>query len=174
VRRRGAGVLLLTCVLLPLGGCESQEWRGGVEVGEAAPAYAAETLQGDSLALRDLRGEVVLLNVWASWCAPCRHEMPLLEELHRRYGPDGLRIVGASVDSRSARGQVERFLSQEEITYTILLDPREDVTRAFRTVGVPESFLLDREGRLVWQFRGLFDPLDARFLERIERLLTSS
>jgi len=144
-----------------------------VQPGQPAPPYAAQELRGDTLALSDMEGDVVLLNIWATWCAPCRKEMPALEELHRRYAGDGLRVVGASIDGRNSLQQVERFLEQEDITYTILLDPREDVTRAFRTIGVPETFLLDREGRLAWQYRGFFDPLEETFITQVEELLVS-
>jgi cytochrome c biogenesis protein CcmG, thiol:disulfide interchange protein DsbE len=121
-----------------------------VEVGTRAPDFTATGLDGRPVALSELRGEVVLLNVWATWCGPCRDEMPSMERLHRELGPHGLRVVAVSVDGApgalSPGGDVEGFAREMGLTFTIWRDPSGDVQRAYRTTGVPESFVIDRDG----------------------------
>jgi cytochrome c biogenesis protein CcmG, thiol:disulfide interchange protein DsbE len=122
--------------------------------GQPAPEYSAPTMQGDTVSLADLRGEVVLLNIWATWCAPCRVEMPHLQELHEELGGRGLRIVGVSVDSGSARGAVERFTDDLGIEFLILQDPRERISHVLGAYGVPFNVLIDREGIIRWRHSG--------------------
>jgi cytochrome c-type biogenesis protein len=143
------------------------------EVGEAAPDYAAPTLDGDDASLEDLRGEAVLLNVWATWCVPCREEMPELQQLHERHADAGLRVVGVSVDDQGADDAVRGFLQDEGVDYEVWRDPDRDVQRAFRTSGVPETILIDRDGIVVERWKGPLeadDDLDAA----VERALEST
>jgi cytochrome c biogenesis protein CcmG, thiol:disulfide interchange protein DsbE len=128
-----------------------------VTVGTRAPSYAAPTLDGEEVSLSALRGEVVLLNVWATWCYPCRREMPSFEALHRDLGPEGLRVVAVSIDKHGARAEIEEFLEDHGISFTILFDPDQRVARTFNTMGVPETFLIDRDGVLVKHWIGRID-----------------
>src|SRR5690606_1796249 len=130
-------------------------------VGDPVPDYAAPSLAGDTLALESLRGDPVMLNIWATWCPPCREAMPALQQLHERYGSRGLRIVGVSVDSRGAEDAIQRFLEEGGYTFTILHDASDAVSREFRTVGVPETFLIDPSGVIVRRWIGRFDPMAA-------------
>lgn len=107
----------------------------------------------------------MLVNVWATWCAPCRVEMPALERLHRRFG-DRLRVVGVSVDLGGVE-PVQRFVDDFDLTFTIVHDPAERVTRAFRTNAVPETFLIGADGRIVHRWIGGFDPLAGSAIEII-------
>lgn len=138
--------------------CGDEVRAGGATVGEPAPAYAAPMLAGDTVSLADLRGDAVVLNVWATWCPPCREEMPGLQALQEQFADQGLRVVAVSIDSRSAAGEVRDFVESNGITFTILHDADERVTRTFRAVGVPETYLIDREGRLVRRWIGKIDP----------------
>lgn len=123
----------------------------------ALPALEATTLDGDSVSLAGLRGEVVLLNVWATWCVPCRQEAPELEALHQRYGDGDLRVVGVTVDHRGAEDQIRRFIDRYGMTYDIWWDPDGRVIDEFGAVGVPLTVLLDREGRVAWRHLGAFN-----------------
>lgn len=151
-------IAALALLITGAAGCSEGARDGAATVGGPAPEYAAVTLTGDTLALADLRGEAVLLNVWATWCPPCREEMPGLQALHEEYADEGLRVVGVSIDARNATAEVERFLEQNDISFTILLDPEDRITRRFRLAGVPETFLLDREGRIRQRWIGKIDP----------------
>lgn len=122
---------------------------------EPAPSFRLETLAGDSIDLDDLRGQVVLVNFWASWCAPCRIEMPGFERVYRARRDDGFVIVGIATD-RWAEDRVREFVREHDITYPILLATGE-VVRAYGGVtALPESFLIDREGRIRHRVVGYF------------------
>lgn len=142
--------------------------------GDAAPAYAAATLDGDTVSLEALRGSPVMLNVWATWCPPCREEMPGLQALHERYGGRGLRVVAVSVDSRGAEDAIVRFTSDLGLTFTILHDPAETVAQRFRTSGVPQTFLLGADGRLVERWIGKFDPVAPEVTALVEEALAEA
>jgi cytochrome c biogenesis protein CcmG, thiol:disulfide interchange protein DsbE len=173
-RLRTAAALACAAAAVSLAACDVQERAGSVRMfraGDAAPAFAGATLAGDSISLDGLRGEAVMLNVWATWCIPCREEMPALEALHRRYEGRGLRIVGVSIDASGVRGDVQHFVDEHDITFTIVHDPAERVSRAFRTIGVPETFLIDRDGTIVRRWIGKFDPLAADVIRDVDLAL---
>jgi cytochrome c biogenesis protein CcmG, thiol:disulfide interchange protein DsbE len=151
---RRLALALATLALLLAAACDGAP---SAAVGHRVPAYAAAALGGENLSLADLRGEVVLLNVWATWCFPCRREMPSFEALHRELGGEGLRVVAVSIDKPAARQEIEDFLEEHDITFTILHDPEMQVSRTFNTIGVPETFLIDRNGVLVKHWIGRID-----------------
>lgn len=124
------------------------------EVGSKVPEYGAHTLAGDSITLASLEGEPILLNIWATWCPPCRKEMPDLQALHDRYSPEGLRVVGVSVDAAGTDEAVQQFLEEYGVTYTILRDPSDRISSVFMTQGVPVTILIDREGTVKWRRLG--------------------
>jgi len=110
--------------------------------------FTLTDLHGKTWTLRDLRGKVVLVNFWATWCPPCRKEMPDLETLYRRFGPQGLVILGIS-DEEAAK--VKPFIEQQKVTYPVLLDPGRRVNELFQIEGIPKTFIYDREGKIVAQ-----------------------
>ena len=105
-------------------------------------------LKGKNWTLKDLRGEVVLVNFWATWCPPCRKEMPDLETLYRRFEQQGLVILAISDEELS---KVEPFIAEHQFSYPILLDPGRKVNEMFRIESIPKSFVYDRDGKLVAQ-----------------------
>jgi peroxiredoxin len=159
-RLRGATAryLPLLCLVALSCGPETRTYRPLAE-GDPVPSFGAPVLDGDSLHLASLAGQPVMLNIWATWCAPCREEMPQLQALHEQLGPRGLRILGVSIDSRGSEPTIRRFVEEGGYTFTILHDPADAVSREFRTIGVPETFLIDGDGRLVRRWIGKFDPL---------------
>ena len=120
-----------------------------VEPGAKAPPFhAIDLATGDSVSLDTYRGSVVLLNIWATWCEPCRVEMPSMQRLHEALGGQGLRIVAVSIDE--AEPEVVRAFQREfRLTFTILQDRSRAIERIYQTTGVPETFVIDREGRIV-------------------------
>lgn len=153
--RKRFSILPLAALVLLLGtACSSGPTA---IVGNRAPAFGAAELDGEDVSLASLRGEVVLLNVWATWCYPCRREMPSFQSLHRDFSDEGLRVVAVSIDGPGAQPAIEKFLREYGITFTVLHDPEQRVTRAFSTIGVPETFLIDRNGVLVRHWRGRID-----------------
>jgi peroxiredoxin len=152
MRRSLLGVLAAACVLLAA--CRVPETA---VVGQRVPAFAAADLAGDVVKLDELRGKVVLLNVWATWCYPCRREMPGLEELHRELADRGLAVVAVSVDAAGASGEIREFLDELGLTMQVLHDAKSEVGRVFSTRGVPETFLIDASGTLVHHWIGRID-----------------
>src|SRR5437763_5019702 len=113
-----------------------------------APDFTLSTPSGASLSLAALRGKVVLLNFWATWCVPCRKEMPALEALYQRYKDRGLEVVAISLDKLPA-APVEAFVKQMDVTYRVALDPSWATARTYGVRGLPATFLIDRAGNVV-------------------------
>src|SRR5690606_35100744 len=143
-------------------------------VGSPAPDYAAPTLDGDTISLAELRGNAVLLNVWATWCPPCRKEMPDLQKLHEEFDHAGLRVVGVSIDAAGADEMVREFLEDYGITYTILRDPADRITSLFPAPGVPNTILIDAEGKVAWRRLGEVTADDPSLREAIARALPAT
>jgi thiol-disulfide isomerase/thioredoxin len=128
-----------------------------VEVGSTAPQFTAKDLKtGQALTLDAFKGQVVLLNVWATWCEPCKIEMPSLELLEKEAGPQGLRIVAVSVDE-GGDDVVRQFARDYGLTFQILHDQSGKIQRIYQTTGIPESFVINREGRIVKKVIGAAD-----------------
>ena len=159
-----------------VGGCAPDGENGArtrVDVGLPVPPYSAQSLAGDTVSLPALRGKVVLLNVWATWCHPCRDEIPELQALHERYAARGLELVGVSVDAESADDAIRSFMHDFRMTYPVWRDPGERVSAQFHIVGVPATFLIDREGVLRWRKTGPIQPGDATLAAALEEALGS-
>ena len=125
----------------------------GLRPGSEAPELRLRSLAGGTVDLAAMRGQVVLLNFWATWCPPCVEEMPSLERLHRALGPEGLVVLGVNVDEDDKA--VRDFLPKVNVTFPTLRDPGAPVaSRRYRTTGYPETFLVDRQGRIVKIFIG--------------------
>ncbi len=141
-------------------------------VGNQAIEYPAVTLAGDTVTLASLEGRVVLLNLWATWCVPCREETPYLQALYEEHTAEGLEVVGISLDTGDAADQVEMFVEEYEVTYTILHDPQMRGMELYQVPGLPATFLIDREGILRWIRYGPILEGDRDFLGALEELLS--
>jgi cytochrome c biogenesis protein CcmG/thiol:disulfide interchange protein DsbE len=145
-----------------------------VEVGRPAPAYRAVSASGDSVSLEALRGRPVLLNVWATWCHPCRDEIPELQRLYERYRDRGLELVGVSVDAVGGEDAIRDFMRRYGMTYPVWRDPAESVSATFLVIGVPATFLIDRRGVLRWRKTGPIARGDTTLTAAIERALAEA
>jgi thiol-disulfide isomerase/thioredoxin len=128
-----------------------------VEVGSSAPTFEATDLQtGRRVTLADYKGQVVLLNIWATWCEPCKVEMPSLEQLQKDMGPHGLKIVAVSVDE-GGPDVVRQYARDLGLTFGILHDQAGRIKEIYQTTGVPESFVINRQGKIEKKVIGAAD-----------------
>jgi thiol-disulfide isomerase/thioredoxin len=149
-----------------------------IEVGGKAPAFHATDLRTSRpVTLADYRGKVILLNVWATWCSPCRIEMPSMERLHQKLAGTDFRIVAVSVDGdafysadREGPPEIMAFVNQMGLTFDILHDPSGAIRTAYQTTGVPESFVIDRDGTIVKKVIGAAEwdgPVNEALIQRL-------
>jgi len=131
---------------------DAQEFR-------QAPDYKSITLDGAPVSISDYQGKVILVNLWATWCEPCREEMPALGELHSMFPRSDFEIIGVSIDDPGFEKVIIQIMVDDNLTYPVWLDPENRFQFMFRTIGVPESFLIDVDGQIVHQWKGAFDPV---------------
>ena len=144
-----------------------------LKAGSEAPGFRLPSLGGGEVDLAAQRGKVVVLNFWATWCPPCVAEMPSLERLHRALSPEGLSVVTVSADEDE--GELRRFVSERALTLPVLKDPGGRVAAGeYRTTGYPETFVLDREGRILQHVVGPAEWDSAERLAEIRRLLAAA
>jgi cytochrome c biogenesis protein CcmG, thiol:disulfide interchange protein DsbE len=150
-----------------------------LDAGSRAPDYTAFSLAGDSVRLSSFAGDVVLLNIWATWCAPCVYEMPALQRLHDELAPAGLRIVAVSVDAPAGAfgafgqpgGNVREFRDRYGLSFKILHDPSGRIQSRYQVNGLPTTFIIDREGRIQRKILGARDWDAPRFANELRELL---
>jgi peroxiredoxin len=156
-------------------GAAALVWFGpevqAVEVGAKAPDYRTYNLStGDSVSIRTAyKNTVTLVNIWATWCVPCRVEMPAMQALYDSLGSKGFRIAAVSIDIQGPQ-VVRTFADQLNLTFDILQDRTGNIQQVYQTTGVPESFLINREGRIVKRMIGAVEwsaPVNRALIERL-------
>jgi len=167
VSRRTLAVLI---VLASLGIAALAVYRGRVTW--LAPDFVLEDLNGHTVRLFDFRGKVVFINLWTTWCEPCRVEMPSMEALYQRLRDDGLVMLAVNADANGHEA-VELFVRKLGLTFPVLLDPDGVVPGRYGATGYPETFIVDRDGRVVAHEIGPHDWSEVRF-ERALRVLMES
>ena len=174
---RGTLFLLLVAGLVALG---SGAWvavsRGGsagspLRSGASAPEFDLPALEGGAASLAAYRGRVVFVNFWATWCTPCREEAPALQSLYQRLRSEGFEVLGISIDDAGARDKIAAFVREYGLRFPVLLDPDQRAYREYQAYGVPETFLIDKEGRVVERFVGPKQWDDGRYERVIRELL---
>jgi thiol-disulfide isomerase/thioredoxin len=137
--------------------------------GKSAPDFTLESLDGKNVSLSSFRGQVILLNFWATWCGPCKIEMPWFVELQKEYGPQGLQIVGVAMDDASKQ-EIAKFAKDMNVNYTILIG-KEAVGQLYGGVDVlPTTFFIDRDGKIISREFGLQSR--SLFVDNIKKALS--
>jgi thiol-disulfide isomerase/thioredoxin len=142
---------------------------GGYRPDKRPPAFSGRTLDGATMTLRELHGRVVLVTFWASWCEPCRTELPVFETLHREIGAEGLAVV--AINARERVPTIREFWRSLDLTFAVVLDPRGEIQRTYGVLGLPTTFLIARDGRAVARAIGPRDWATPRFRELVLALL---
>ncbi len=129
-----------------------------VDAGGVAPDFHAKELGSPTMrTMADYKGQVIILNVWATWCLPCREELPSLEKLYQQYGPKGLKLIAVSVDHGVSEDSIRAFANHYGITFDVLHDQTGGVEAAYQTTGYPETFVIGREGTIRKKWIGAAD-----------------
>ncbi len=137
--------------------------------GQVAPDFALKSNTGENLRLSEYRGDVVMINFWATWCGPCRQEMPLLDELYGRYQRVGFNLLGINIDDDSSRAL--RMVEELGIHFPVLFDERKEVSRLYNVEAMPATILVDREGNIRHVHHGYKPGYEEKYLDQIRALL---
>lgn len=121
--------------------------------GKPAPEFKLKNLNGGTTRLSDHKGKVIMVNVWATWCAPCREEMPSMEKLYNMLKGNNFEMLAVSID-RDGEKSVRPFIEELGLTFPVLLDPKSKITKKYKTTGVPETFIINKEGTIVFHLLG--------------------
>ncbi len=136
---------------------------------KAAPDFTLIDIQGKKVTLSDLRGQVVLVNFWATWCPPCRQEMPSMEELYQQLKPHGVELLAINIEENGPK-VVAEFLASRSHSFPILFDPQAQVQRLYRVSRFPETFIVDRNGNIVEHVVGAIDWMQPSVVNYIRSL----
>lgn len=143
----------------------------GLQVGYLAPDFILPSLDGNMTRLSDFRGKkAVFINFWATWCPPCRLEMPTMEEAYRQYRGRGLEILAISIDT-GPKDVIRNFMQEYGLTFPVLLDPEGEVMYLYRIFSIPASFLMDKEGIIRFKELGYRDWTDLDSRKKLETIL---
>jgi len=134
-----------------------------------APDFALPAMDGSELRLSELRGQVVMINFWATWCGPCRQEMPLLQQLQVKYEPLGFTLVGINVEPESAGART--WLEKVHVTFPILFDRQNQVAERFGVQGMPSSVFVDRSGKVRYVHRGYQPGDESKYADMVRSLV---
>lgn len=145
---------------------------GPLAVGRPVPEWQGELLAGGAWHLGE-PGTARLVNLWATWCPPCRAEMPFLQSLHEQYASRGLEVVGITSDGASARSSIDQFIAEAGVGFDIVLDPAGATLDLFGVFGLPATFLVDSDGSIRLIRRGPVGPEDLELIETIEQLVSA-
>ena len=143
-----------------------------VEAGAPAPNFSLPNAKGEPLALDKLRGRVVYVDFWASWCAPCRRSFPWMNEMQHKYGNKGFTVVAINVDKK--RADAEKFLAQIPANFQVVYDEAGTTPAAYAVKGMPSSYLIDARGNVSYVERGFVDESRAPLEERVKALLAAA
>jgi peroxiredoxin len=158
----------ISALILGLG-LSTMTLAASVGPGTAAPAFQLPAAAGNPVGLNDLKGQVVLINFWASWCGPCRQEMPLLEQMYRKYKAAGFTLLGVNVEPKSA--DAVGFLKTTPVSFPILFDTESKVSTLYEVSGMPSTVIVDRKGKVRYIHHGYKPGDESEYMDQIRTLM---
>ncbi|HTT75941.1 MAG TPA: TlpA disulfide reductase family protein [Candidatus Binataceae bacterium] len=144
-----------------------------VAAGKMASDFRLPTLGGQQVSLSSMRGKVVFLNIWATWCPPCREEMPSIEALYEKFKNDKNFVVLAVSQDSDGRAPVASYVEKHGLKFDVLLDPENEVGEAYDVSGIPETFIIDQKGRIVAHHIGPYDWANPEIQDALQELIKS-
>ena len=139
------------------------------DAGGPAPSFTLAALTGQQAALSQYKGQVVMVNFWATWCGPCQQEMPLLDQMYKKYKPAGFTLIGVNVDKEAPA--VKDLMARKPVSFPVLLDPANQVSKAYHVDEMPSSVLIDRKGEIRYIHRGYRPGDENEYQDRIRQLI---
>ena len=160
-------VLLIVAIYIPLH--ETIAPVGNVQVGDRAPTFTIKADNGRTYTQADFGGKVLILNFWATWCAPCREELPSLDAFQQLLGPRGVVVLAVSVDKNEKL--YHDFLTANKVAMTTARDPSQEINREYGTVQFPETYIIDKNGRVVEKIISSTNWMDERMVNSVQSML---
>ncbi|WP_440904354.1 peroxiredoxin family protein [Catenovulum sp. SX2] len=162
--KKGCKAALVSISLLAVA---NNAWA--LEENQPAPDFTLKTVSGENVKLSEQKGQIILLNFWASWCGPCRKEMPALEDLHQQFSDLGVAVWGVNVEQDPEPGK--GFLKEIEVSFPIMFDSENTVTAAYDVAAMPTTILIDRDGKVRAEFKGYKAGYEKKYAKAIKRLI---
>lgn len=134
-----------------------------------APDFSLPSNQGAPISLSSLKGQVVMVNFWASWCGPCREEFPLMEDIYKRYKPVGFTILAVNIDTKQKHA--EKMLGEVPVTFPVVFDTKNKISEQYELESMPSTFMVDRKGKIRFMHRGYKPGFEQKYEEEIRALL---
>jgi peroxiredoxin len=140
-----------------------------LDIGQLAPDFTLKSTQGENLNLTEQRGQIIVINFWASWCGPCRKEMPILESLHSKYNSLGVSVWGVNVEQENQAGK--DFLADLNLSFPIFFDSSNKIAADYQVEAMPTTVIIDRNGQVRHVFRGYKDGYEKKYAKAIKSLV---
>ena len=140
-----------------------------MDMNSPAPDFTLKSLTGENLKLSELRGNVVLLNFWASWCGPCRQEMPLLEKMHNKYKGLGFTVMGVNVEEDSSKAKA--MAKKDKLSFPVLFDTQSQVSKAYQVSAMPSTVIIDRDGKVRYLHKGYKPGDEKTYTQWVKKLI---
>ena len=157
-------ILVVAAMLFAAGQIQAASTAAG-----PAPDFTLKSNSGKNIKLSELRGQVVMINFWASWCGPCRQEMPLLDQLYQRYQPMGFTLLGVNVEEDSSAA--DKILKEIPVSFPVLYDNKSKVSESYQVQAMPSTFLIDRDGKLRYLHKGYRPGTEEDYQKQIRELI---
>ena len=158
-----AGVIILAVAALSSATLQAEEMN------KPAPNFTLKSNSGKNLKLSESRGEVILLNFWASWCGPCRQEMPLLDSLHNKYKGLGFKVMGVNVEENSK--EAIKILNEIKVSFPVVFDTSNKVSELYNVSAMPSTVLIDRDGKMRYLHKGYKPGDEATYKQWVKKLI---
>jgi peroxiredoxin len=160
MRNRIAALAAILTLALPA-------WAGAADV--PAPAFTLQSTDGKTVSLAQFKGDVVMINFWASWCGPCRQEMPLLNEIYKQYEDMGFTLLGVNVEPNPRNANA--WLKETPVSYPILYDPKSQVSQLYQVQAMPTTVIIDRQGIVRFVHNGYLPGDENKYMNSIRALI---
>ena len=158
-----AGIIVLAMAALSTATLQAEEMN------QPAPNFTLKSNSGKNLKLSESRGEVILLNFWASWCGPCRQEMPLLDSLHNKYKDLGFKVMGVNVEENSK--EAIKILNEIKVSFPVVFDTTNKVSELYNVSAMPSTVLIDRDGKMRYLHKGYKPGDEATYKQWVKKLI---